>query len=134
MNLICTVVGACLNVVIQGQATVIDGDTIRVAGAKVRLEGVDAEELNEPNGYSAKAAMEAIIAGKPVRCTLSGAKSYDREVGTCENFQGLELNAEIIRQGRALDCERYSHGKYRGLEPVGAREKLIAKPYCRSRQ
>jgi micrococcal nuclease len=118
---------------LAGTAVVHDGDTIKVNGTSIRLQGVDAEELTEPNGYQAKQALIAIIANKPVTCALTGTRSYKREVAFCHNHQGLEINAEIIKQGYALDCERYSQGKYRKLEPTGARLKLIAKPYCRQR-
>jgi endonuclease YncB( thermonuclease family) len=38
---------------LTGPAYTVDGDTLRVAGVAVRLEGVDAEEMDEPNGPAA---------------------------------------------------------------------------------
>ncbi|MCP9450702.1 MAG: hypothetical protein NNA21_11660, partial [Nitrospira sp.] len=32
------------------QITVIDGDTIRIGSERIRLRGIDAPELSEPNG------------------------------------------------------------------------------------
>ena len=113
---------------ISGQAIVHDGDTMRVAGYSVRLAGVDAEELSEPNGYAARDALRAIVRASTVRCEISG-KSYNRVVGTCY-LGDMDINAEIIRRGYALDCARYSGGKYRTIEPFDARRRLLQKPYC----
>jgi endonuclease YncB( thermonuclease family) len=113
-----------------GQARVIDGDTIAIGAQHIRLDGVDAEELNEPNGRIAKAMTMLIIGFDPVTCKLSGYKSYERVVATCYNKNGEDIGAELIKAGRALDCARYSGGKYRSLEPEGARAKLIQKSYC----
>lgn len=95
----------------------------------MRLFGVDSEELSEPNGYAAKAAMVKIVSGHTISCEPSG-KSYNRVVATCKTEQGIDINAEIIKVGAALDCARYSKGKYRQFEPEGARARLIQKGYC----
>jgi micrococcal nuclease len=114
---------------LTGPAYTVDGDTLRVAGIAVRLEGVDAEEMDEPNGPAARAVMVEIIGNDPVSCLLNGERSYNRVVAVCF-VRGVDVGAEIIRQGWALDCARYSHGRYRHLEPPGARARLLSKPYC----
>ncbi len=113
---------------IVGRAIVHDGDTIRIGVQSIRLAGIDAEELNEPIGYKAREALVAIIGSQVVRCDPSG-KSYNRIVATC-TIGNLDIGAEMVRQGYALDCAHYSGGRYRSLEPNGARQKLIQKPYC----
>ena len=113
---------------ISGPAYTIDGDTIAVDGYHVRLAGLDAEEMSEPNGPAAKMAMIRLLYRQTVVCTING-KSYNRYVGTC-HIGSLDLAAEMIRQGWALDCARYSGGKYRHLEPIGSRRRLAQKPYC----
>jgi micrococcal nuclease len=121
---------------ISGQATVIDSDTIVVEGIHIRLSGVDAEELNEPYGKQARDAMRTIIGHSLVTCSLTGDRSYSRYVGTCYTAlpallsQSIDIGAEIIRLGFALDCQHYSGGKYKPLEPQGIHAKLIQKPYC----
>lgn len=123
----------CLTAIcIAGLALVHDGDTIRVSGQSIRLQGVDAEELTEPNGPAATTAMRQIVGDKVITCTVEG-RSYNRIVGTCYLPDGTNINREIIRLGFALDCAHYSHGKYRLDEPAGARERLIQKPYCGDR-
>ena len=123
---LCLYLGLCST--ISGTALVHDGDTLRLDGYAIRLEGVDAEELTEPNGYRAKAGLQSLIRGS-VTCTVTGEKTYDRYVAVCFS-NGVNLNAEMIRLGYALDCKRYSGGKYRSLEPLRIRERLIQKPYC----
>ena len=107
MKILCALIFAC-NLVGYGYG--IDGDTLHIGSQSVRLQGVDAEELNEPNGPAAKEAMRQIIQGHTITCEPQG-QSYNRIVATCHTEAGLNINAEIIRQGYALDCARYSNGK-----------------------
>lgn len=114
---------------ISGAAHVWDGDTLYIADQAIRLAGIDAEELDEPNGYAAKAHLIQLTVGRTVTCTLAG-RSYNRKVGVC--FAGsTNLNAAMVRAGFALDCARYSKGLYATLEPTGIRSKLKQKGYCR---
>lgn len=130
MNLLCTLLSiGCMAGQISGHATVWDGDTIYVASQPVRLWGVDAEELDEPNGYAAKAHLIILISGRPVTCSWSGW-SYKRKVGVCWTGHDYNLNLKMIQDGYALDCAHYSGGLYRSLEPAGARLRLIQKGYC----
>jgi micrococcal nuclease len=114
-------------------AYVYDGDTIYLwphgASVAIRLEGVDAEELNEPHGAAAKDAMKAIVRDHSLECVVSG-RSYNRYVATCRTEDDLDIGEELIRRGFALDCAHYSGGRYRSFEPAGARTKLLQKPYC----
>ena len=114
--------------IIEGQARVIDGDTIEVAGVRVRLNGVAAPELREPGGVEAKTFLEALLTTKTIRCSLSGVSSYNREVGVC--WSGTtDIGAAIIASGRARDCPRYSQYRYSALEPPKSLE-LPLPSYC----
>lgn len=115
---------------IAGRARVIDGDTIVVAGVKVRLNGVDAPELDNRTGYDSKRAMIAIVGRQQITCALNGERSYDRMVGICYLPNGADIGAELIRHGEALDCPRYSGGRYHYLEAPGARRRIGQAPYC----
>ena len=65
--------------VLTGTVThVRDGDTIEVGKVPIRLNGVSAPELNEPLGNASKKFMRDLVLGKPVRCELTGAKTYGR--------------------------------------------------------
>ncbi len=94
----------------------IDGDTVRVAGQKVRLQGLAAPELHEPGGQEAKNALIELVRGQHIICELDGTTSYDRVVGICY-VGGRDLAAELVMRGLARDCERFSAGRYRELEP-----------------
>ena len=129
MNLLCTILGiTCTAGTIAGSAYVLDGDTISIHEAHVRLAGIDAEELSEPNGYAAKEHLQSLTNGQSVTCHWDGW-SYNRRVGIC--FTTTNLNEQMIRDGFALDCYHYSNGRYRQLEPPSVRSRLIQKGYCK---
>lgn len=109
---------------LRGKCYVIDGDTIVIARTKIRLAGIDAPELDQPWGQKSKWAMVAICKGQIVTARLNGERSYDRLVGTCYLPDGRDIAAELVKQGLALDWPAFSKGKYRHLEPGGARRKL----------
>lgn len=115
---------------IYGHAKIIDGDTLYVKNIKVRLQGIDAPEYNKPGGRLATNTLKAVVGLKAVRCNLTGDTTYDRMVGVCTNAKGQDLAAEVIRAGAALDCKRYSGGRYRSLEPAGIRSKIRQARYC----
>jgi micrococcal nuclease len=120
----------CTAGVLSGPATVWDGDTIYVSNQPVRLAGIDAEELDEPHGPEARDHLRSLIGTSVVTCHWDGY-SYKRKVGICYAIDGQgTLNGQMILDGFALDCFRYSKGVYRSFEPAGARSRLIQKGYC----
>jgi endonuclease YncB( thermonuclease family) len=112
-----------------GTLTVRDADTIVVDGTAVRLNGVDAPELNTQPGKSARRWLVNFLAGKTIECELSGTRTHDRWVGICY-ADGLDIGAAVIAAGHALDCYRYSGGRYRHLETSAARARLPRARYC----
>jgi len=106
-----------------------DGDTIEVGNIPIRLQGVSAPELKEPLGPQSKAFMVNLVMGKTVRCELNGKKTYDRFVGICY-FDEQDIGAAVISAGLALDCPRYSKGRYAGFEVKGASGKIKLPKYC----
>ncbi|KUJ77850.1 hypothetical protein AVO44_15845 [Ruegeria profundi] len=115
----------------KGQVThVRDADTIEVRGVPIRFDGVDAPELDEPGGAEGKKWMVSNYSGKMVRCVLTGAKTYDRWVGTCFGSKGENLSAGVIAAVLARDCPRYSKGRYKKYETSLSRSRPM-KPYCR---
>lgn len=116
--------------VVEGRAIAIDGDTIRIGETRVRLNGVAAPELSEDRGHEAKEAMAEILATGPVRCALTGATTYNREVGTCW-IGTADVGALIIGRSLARDCPRYSGGRYAAVETEESR-RLPLPPYCRT--
>ena len=106
-----------------------DGDTIEVGEIPIRLDGVSAPELDEPMGEQSKAFLRDLVSGESLRCELSGKKSYDRFVGTCY-LNGIDISVLVVKAGLALDCPRYSGGRYWEFEIVSAREQIELPPYC----
>lgn len=116
--------------VIEGRVTKVrDVDTIVVAGTPVRLNGVDGPEVSTGAGRDAKLFMERLVGGKTVACKLNGERTHDRWVGVCF-LDDVDIAEIAIRQGQALDCARYSGGRYRSLETRAARSRFQRARYC----
>ena len=117
--------------VLTGTVThVRDGDTIEVGKIPIRLNGVSAPELKEPLGPQSKEFMRDLVDGKSVHCELTGAKTYDRLVGTCY-LGDLDIGVAVIAAGLALDCPRYSGGRYSEFEVASAQVAIKLPGYCR---
>lgn len=96
----------------------IDGDTIEVAGNRIRLEGIDAPErgqecrdrLRQPYdcGATAVRTLVDLIKSQTVSCEPVRLDKYRRTLAICRLSSGLDLNAEMVRQGRAAAFRRYS--------------------------
>jgi micrococcal nuclease len=130
MNLACTILGLWCS--ISGPATAIDGDTLDIRGTRVRLWGIDAPELYEPGGDRAQSWLRNMVHGFMVTCYNTGERSHSRWVARCYlgDFMKADLAESLVRNGRALDCARYSSGYYRKFEPATARHQITQKPYC----
>jgi len=116
--------------VLTGTVThVRDGDTIEVDNIPIRLNGVSAPELKEPLGPQSKTFMRNLVNGKSVRCELTGTKTYDRLVGTCY-LDGKDIGISVIESGLALNCPRYSGGRYAEFELTKARGLIKLPGYC----
>lgn len=104
--------------VFRGRASVVDGDTLRVAGKQVRLRGLDAPERNQlclrsdgttwPCGREAAARLEELIDGKPVSCATGDAGGNPPAV-SC-GFRGTDINRWMVRYGWATVTDRREDG------------------------
>ncbi len=116
--------------VLEGRVTVVrDVDTIVVAGTPVRLNGLDGPETSTRVGREARAFMTRLVRGETVTCQLNGERTHDRWVGVCY-LDGQDIGAIAVANGHALDCRRYSGGRYRDLETPAARSRIGRAPYC----
>ncbi|GFE67220.1 thermonuclease family protein [Litoreibacter roseus] len=111
------------------QVQIRDADTIVVSGTPVRLNGVDAPELGTSAGRDARRWMVNYLSGRTVECDLNGERTHDRWVGVCY-ADGEDIGAALIAAGHALDCRRYSGGRYAHLETPAARSRLRRAGYC----
>jgi endonuclease YncB( thermonuclease family) len=117
-------VGAAAIPSVIGPAQVVDGDTIVVQGVRVRLEGIDAPELEQSCarasgirfwgfagtwkcGREAAEHVERLVRQRVVRCEGFGTDAYGRMLGVC-TVEGLEINSDLVRQGLAWAFAKYS--------------------------
>lgn len=94
--------------VLSGPIRVSDGDTVVIAGERVRFLGMDSPEQEQPCeaadsnwacGLAATAALEALIDGHGVECRAPDRDRYYRWLAVCWRDDGMELNAEMVRLG-----------------------------------
>ncbi|MEM8572649.1 MAG: hypothetical protein AAGG56_17350 [Pseudomonadota bacterium] len=63
------------------------------------------------------------LSGRSIECDLNGERTHDRWVGVCY-ADGEDIGAAVIAVGHALDCRRYSGGRYAHLETPAASSRL----------
>ncbi len=102
---------------ITGTARVIDGDTIEVAGQRIRLHGIDAPESRQlchrdgkpwRCGRDATGALAEMIGRRPVNCEELGRDRYKRIVARCA-VEGEDLGEWMVSQGWAVAYYLYSY-------------------------
>jgi endonuclease YncB( thermonuclease family) len=103
--------------VIEGTATVIDGDTIDMTGTRIRLAYIDAPEAQQTCnregadwacGAAATEALAAILDGQSVSCTVIDTDVYGRNVAQCRT-RVFTLGREMVRRGMAIALENAPH-------------------------
>ena len=96
---------------ITGSATVIEGDVLEVAGARFRLFGIDAPEIDQscewlkagaiPCGEIARTALMDLTAGAVVTCRAKARAPSGEAIAIC--FAGLtDLGWNMVHTGWAL--------------------------------
>lgn len=117
---------------IAGHARAIDGDTIELAGQRIRLFGIDAPERSQTCegasgryecGRDAGATLAALLRGQNVICEVRDRDRYGRIVAVCRT-KVREINATMVRSGWAVDYRRYSGGAYQGAQNAAQAERL----------
>ena len=103
---------------LTGVATIVDGDTIKIAGQRIRLHGIDAPESGQtcedsragtyPCGLSAAGALKYRLDRRPVICTARDTDRYGRPVAICRQGDGTDINRWMVEVGHALAYRRYS--------------------------
>lgn len=110
--------------VLQGIAYIVDGDTIEIAGQRIRLEGIDAPETAQKCqsaegkeyscGRDATRALLQVIENEPIECESVGTDKYGRMLGICF-LDGEDINRYMVESGHAWAFVRYSQ-RYAGAE------------------
>jgi endonuclease YncB( thermonuclease family) len=100
----------------QGIPTIVDGDSLVLRGAKLRLEGIDAPEYIQtchrgtatyPCGREARRHLEQIIAKRAVDCKGWQNDKYGRLLARC-SVGGQEVNRQMVLSGWAVSYGDYS--------------------------
>ncbi len=109
-------VGAVAAPPITGRVVgVHDGDTLTLRREgqpqiKVRLAGIDAPELKQPYGQSAKQALSALVFDQVVRVEGGKRDLYGRTLGTVY-LDDFNINAALVEEGAAWVYRTYPHDK-----------------------
>ena len=122
----------------KGKAIVMDGDTIKINGERIRFSGIDAPESYfrgrkqtciEDNkkvfcGEISKEKLIEKIGNNSVNCKIEKNKDkYKRSVGEC--FRKEEsLSVFMVRNGYAFDWPYYSKGKFANDQEYARMNKL----------
>jgi endonuclease YncB( thermonuclease family) len=95
-----------------GRARVVDGDSIEISGARIRLQGIDAPERSQTCvdakgqtwscGQAAAQELRSYISNRIVTCAPKGRDRYDRVLAVCSVPDGSDVNAWIVRHGWAV--------------------------------
>jgi endonuclease YncB( thermonuclease family) len=103
---------------LSGKPRIVDGDTIELSGTRIRLEGIDAPERGQECidgqkqpydcGAAAVRTLVELAKGQTINCDATGEDRYGRTLAVCRLATGVDLNAELVRTGRAVAFRRYS--------------------------
>ncbi|AMY70050.1 thermonuclease family protein [Frigidibacter mobilis] len=113
--MVCCLAGPVTAQTVSGKARIIDGDTVEVAGVKVRLYGIDAPEMSQSctrNGraWACGVWSRDVLAGLArggLSCEGREQDRYGRLVATCTGAGG-DVAAQMVAQGAAFAYRQYS--------------------------
>lgn len=109
---------------LSGNARISDGDSLVIDGRRIRLEGIDAPELEQtctrqgatyPCGRLARDVLAELIGSHAVSCESRGNDRYGRVLARCE-AQGVDLAAAMVERGWAV-----AYGGYESEEAAARR-------------
>lgn len=101
---------------IAGPAKIIDGDTLEIAGKRVRLFGIDAPEAAQTCdhdgqkwacGQTSAERLRGLIGDSSVTCDGNQLDQYGRLVAVC-TVVGVDLNQAMVADGWAVAFRQYS--------------------------
>jgi len=103
--------------ILTGQPYVLDADTIELQHQRIRIQGIDAPELDQictrsgatySCGIEARDQLVRYLGSRIVACETSGKDIYNRWLAVCR-VDGEGIGAWLVRQGYALAFTRYSY-------------------------
>ena len=105
----------------EGRFGVADGDSLVWGSQRLRLEGIDAPELDQqctvagrttPCGRKARAALRTLLGRGGTVCRSTGLDRYDRWLVRCTDEAG-ELAEQLVEQGWAVAYGRFEEAEDR---------------------
>ena len=88
-------------------STVHDGDTITIAGQSIRLDSIDAPELDQAYGHASRAHLAPLVLNQKVTVTYTKTDLYDRVLGTVFKPDCTQVNLNQVKVGAAWYYEAY---------------------------
>jgi len=85
---------------IEGRATVIDGDELRVGDSLIRLFGIAAPDISSNLGPDARLYLQGLADGQHIRCTEVDRNIEEQSIAIC-TIEGTDLATELLAQGLA---------------------------------
>jgi endonuclease YncB( thermonuclease family) len=102
---------------ISGGARVLDGDTVEIAGTRIRLHGIDAAEGNQlcqragggtwDCAGAATERLRGLMSGRTAACRVMYTDRYGRSVAACR-VGDLDVQEVLVREGLAWAYRLYS--------------------------
>ncbi len=110
--LVLLLAASCQAETIHGRVErVVDGDTVVLVidaeKIKIRLEGIDAPEMDQPFGREAKAALQMAVDGRAVYVCVKERDKYGRLVGVIL-ADATDINARMVMLGFAWHCKFFN--------------------------
>ena len=99
---------------VNAQVLVVDGDSLEKGHERIRLNGIDAPEYNQPCwdekgveydcGAESTKFLKNLVKGKKIRCEYLKKDQYKRDLSEC--FAGdVNINKEMVAQGWAVSYD-----------------------------
>jgi endonuclease YncB( thermonuclease family) len=85
---------------IEGMATVIDGDELRVGDSLIRLFGIAAPDISANLGPDARLYLQGLADGQHIACTEVDRTIEQQSIAIC-TIAGTDLATELLAQGLA---------------------------------
>jgi len=128
---------------VKGNAKAIDGDTLSIDGGPIRLMGIDAPDLDQvclnryespfDCGITAKAALNALVRGQQVECTVADHDRDGVSEGECR-VNGADIGGAMVARGWAFAYRSLSHAysvaeAYAQSKRIGLWSGKVEKPH-----
>jgi endonuclease YncB( thermonuclease family) len=85
---------------IEGMATVIDGDELRIGDSVIRLFGIAAPDISANLGPDARLYLDGLAGGRHIVCIEVDRNELDQSIAIC-TVDGTDLAPELLAQGLA---------------------------------